>query len=407
VSRRRTAGVLLAGQVAYRGAVAAYTLLLVHRLGRAEYGDVSYLLAIAAMLTVVADGGFSRLLVRDVARSAEGDHAIVRPILVLRAAWVGVVAVVFALVCLVAGLPGPGWAIAALVAIVAFEASAFGLESAGVGAELPWRVAAPQLAGAAVLLAASGAFLAGLDASIGRALAAFGLASATKLAGQLLLWRTALGTGGEGWDRERAWRWTRQAFPFLLLALLGTLYYRIDMVILHARQGAAETASYGAAYRVVDALLVLAGVAAASVSAHLSRLHAERPEEVLATWRRYAVQTMLALAVPLLLLGLFAYDVSEVAFGERYRRTAGEDLRLLVPGMLFMTLQVLNAAVLFTSDLQRRLVTMSLVQVALNVGLTYWLVGRSGSEGAALATTLSEAFTFCYFSAFLWLRFRR
>jgi Na+-driven multidrug efflux pump len=37
--------------------------------------------------------------------------------------------------------------------------------------------------------------------------------------------------------------------------------------------------------------------------------------------------------------------------------------------------------------------------------LTYWLVGTHGSNGAALATSVSEALTFIYFALFIRWRF--
>jgi O-antigen/teichoic acid export membrane protein len=72
-----------------------------------------------------------------------------------------------------------------------------------------------------------------------------------------------------------------------------------------------------------------------------------------------------------------------------------------------MLLQVVNASVLFSSDVQRLLVRLSFVHVAVNIALTWWLSGRYGSVGAAAATSISELFAFAYFGMVVWWLFRR
>jgi O-antigen/teichoic acid export membrane protein len=286
------------------------------------------------------------------------------------------------------------------------EGVAAGFEAACLGAERPRTIVGGQLAGAAVLAAAGVAAIASTSVSLPVSIAAFAGAGALKLAWQARAWRAVL-RAPAGAERGQRRAWIREAAPFLALAILGTIYYRIDLVILHAVAGPTESSSYGAAYRVVDASLMVAGVLMAAVSARLSRLHRDRPERVWPEWKRVVTRVGAAAVAPVVLMTVFAAPVAGLLFGARYRSAAGADLRLLAPGILFMVLQTVNATFLFTSHVQRRLLRYSLGHVVLNVVLTYVLVKAHGSTGAAAATTISEVLVFAYFALFVRASFSR
>lgn len=404
--RVRIGVILTLGQGALRGAVVALTVVLAHRFPERTFGDFVYLMALLNLLTIVADGGFSRLLIRDVARARGRGLGFVRSVAALRLAWTTLLILVSVLVLLVSETTD-----ASLVALLAlallFEAFAAGLEAAGIGAERPWRVVTGQLISAGVLAIGIVALLVTARPSLATAFLMIALAAGAKAAWQAWRWAGIL-RGGRVWpDRQTIAGWTKQTVPFLVLALLGAIYYRIDIVILYGVAGAKETASYGAAYRVVDAALLIGGVIAATVSAHVSRLHVERPERVWPEWRRYALKILVVSAGPLLLVTIFSEPICALVFGEAYRNTAGSDLRILAPGIVFMLLQLLNAAVLFTSDAQRFIVRLSFLHVLMNITLTYLLVVSYGSTGAALATSASEVITFVLFATMVWWLFGR
>jgi O-antigen/teichoic acid export membrane protein len=403
----RAAIALGLGQAIARGAVALYSLALVREFSPSVYGDFAYALAMLAILTALADGGFSRLLIRDAARVSASDRArVIPPLLVVRTIWSA--AVVLAAAGASAGGAvtfSAGFTIVLLLSLM-FEATAVGFEAAGIGTETPWRVAVGQLLGGTVLLGFVGVLLVTRPTPTA-ALAALACAAAVKLVWQLWAWRGELAFAARvvAWVQIR--HWVRQAIPYLVIIALGTIYYRIDIVILHARRGAAETAPYAAAYRLVDVVLVVGGVIAAAVSPHLSRIHHLEPGRVWGEWSRYVTRTAMVAVPGAFCVAIAAYPLARFLFGQDYADSAGEALRLLTPGIAFMLLQIINAAVLFTSDDQRFLLRMSLPHVLMNIGLTWWLVGLAGSAGAATATSISEAVTFFYFAAVIRWRLRQ
>jgi O-antigen/teichoic acid export membrane protein len=369
------------------------------------YGNFALASAVLAVALVVADGGFSRLLVRDVARAGPAQGVIVRRLLLARIAWIAIIG----------GAAFVGWSAGAtrasvalfgvFVVVVVAESVAAGFEYGAVGAERPRRVTIGQMLASVCLLAWTG--VVAIRPTVPLALAGFAVSAATRLVWQTLAWRSEI---------RRAPRAplqfveaVRASFPYLAIALIGTLYYRIDIVILHARQGAVETAPYAAAYRIVDAALVLGGVAAAAVMPHLSRLHVRDPGRVWVEWVHYVQRTAIVSGAACAVIAATSSWIAGVAFGEDYAQSSGSVLRLLAIGIPFMLLQVINAAVLFTGDdqIQIRLLRMSVVNLSFNVALTWWLAGTRGGEGAAIATSVSEVFTFAYFAWYIYREFGR
>jgi O-antigen/teichoic acid export membrane protein len=252
------------------------------------------------------------------------------------------------------------------------------------------------------LLAWAGVVLARPTVAV--ALAGFAVSASMRLVWQMLAWRREIWSASR--EPLKMADAVRTSVPFLAITLIGTLYYRIDIVILHARQGPAETAPYAAAYRFVDAALVIGGVAAAAIMPHLSRLHARNPDRVWVEWLRYVRRTAVASIAACAVLAAASSSIASVVFGGDYAESSGTVLRLLALGIPFMLLQVVNAAVLFSGDDQIRLVRRSLVTLALNVALTWWLAGAHGAEGAAIATSASEAFTFLFFASLIRQQFK-
>lgn len=400
----RLAATLAIGQAAGRGALAIALLILVRHLTQEQFGDLALALAVVGILMTVADAGFGRLIVRNVARSDREPMAVVFELLRVRLAALVVVVVGAgaALAVLPTPLSGPvaGLAVAYLIG----EALAFGFESASVGAERPWRFVVAQ-SGAALVLLTGTIVLAwtGL-ATLNYALAVLAGASAVKVCTHLVLWRSRSPTVRASISGSRVIGLYREALPFLGLTLLATVYYRIGVITLHAVQGARETASYAAALRVVDAVAIVAAVTFSAMSPSLSRAHRDSPGSIWIVWRR-ATGKCAAVVCPLAVLGAIAAPtLARVLFGGEYEQTAGEDLRLLMPGIALMVLQAFSAAVVFMADDHRNVLRLTTFNVAICVLASIGLSSAFGSAGAAMALSIAELISFV---SFAWLIRRR
>ena len=402
--RFRLAGPLALGQGLGRGALAVALVVLVRELRAVDFGNLALGLAIAQVLVTVADGGFSRLLVRDVARGVGSGSTVVRRLLGARLYAVVIVGVLstagFAL------LPGPfsGGMIALLEAYLVTESIAFGFENAAVGFERPWRFVSAQAAAGIALLGGLAALVATGGAALTSAMAVLAGASAIKVVTHLCLWRLHLGASGA--VRRPLGQLYREALPFLSLTLLATVYYRIGVIALHAVKGAAATASYAAALRVVDLVGIAAGVAFSSASPALSRLHSGQPDAVYVVWRRTVAKIAL-IAVPLaVVVALASVPIARLLFGGAYSHPTGVQLRILAPGMALMMLQSVSAAVVFMADGQRGVISLTCVNVSVCVIGSIVLSAALGADGAALALTAAEALSFTSFVVLIHHRHR-
>lgn len=398
-------GVLAIGQLAGRGSLALALLVLIRELSPARFGDLALALSLVAILATVADAGFSRLIVRDAARAGAMVAPVVRRLLRLRLGAVAVV-VLLAAAAVAAGTTPFALEVGLLaVAYLALESVAVGFEHAAAGAERPWRFVVAQVAGAVALLGGVAALAAADAVTLASALTVLAAGSAAKVGGHLLAWRGgARDARAEPPDGPRAV--FASALPFLGLALIATAYYRIGLIALYAIHGAEETASYAAALRIVDVIAIVAGLSFLGASPALSRMHRDRPAEIWLTWRRSAARVAIAAVPCALLVALVAEPLCGALFGAAYRTSSAADLRLLLPGAVFMVVQSVSAAAIFMSDDHRAVLRLGLMTLTVCALLSVGLSAAYGSTGAAIAMSVAELISFTTFALLLRHRHR-
>jgi len=385
---------LALGQAVGRGSLALAMLLLVRALSPREYGQLALTVAIVSILVAVADGGFSRLLVRDLARAGDGGAADVWRVLGVRSGAVIAVTVLVACAGAVSGRATLGY-VGLSCAFLAGEALSFGFESAAVGLERPWRFVAAQAAGAAALLTGIGT-LAALDAiTLESVLAMLAAASIVRTSAHAAIWgvrrRARPGWRG-GPPAAELWK---AALPFLALSVMTTMHYRLGVVVCYVLQGSEETAPYAAAVRVLDVAGVLGAIAFSAVAPVFSRAHQVGGAEVWRLWRRYVMRMALAAVPAAVALAIAGRPLAGLLFGERYADSAGADLSLLAPAAAFFVLLSVSSVVLYMDDRSGGLIRLTAWNLALNLALTVSLTALGGHHGTAAAVSLGEFVSFC------------
>jgi O-antigen/teichoic acid export membrane protein len=187
----------------------------------------------------------------------------------------------------------------------------------------------------------------------------------------------------------------RRAPPFILYAIFGTIYYRMDTVLLSKMTDATVVGWYGAAYRLFDTMVFLPSIVAATVMfpilarlsegsrAHLTRAIAE------------GSKVMLIAGVPIA-AGLFqlAHPVVLFIYGGGNFNGAADALRWLAPGLLVLYLNSILGVALVSLNLERRLATVAVMAAVFNVGANIFLIPRYQHIGAAAVTSLTEVLVF-------------
>ncbi len=181
----------------------------------------------------------------------------------------------------------------------------------------------------------------------------------------------------------------RQTIPFGLVMIGFTLYYRVDMVMLRWLQGAAEVGRYSAAYRFLDAVLVLGHALGGTFYPRLSRL-ASRDAQAVPSLIEVTFRPMFALGLPLAVGTFCIADPLVLAlFGRDFAGAAGP-LRILIWGAIPLMLIIIPNHALNAADRVWSLAGVYWLSVALNVLANLFFIPRWGAEGASGATLLCE-----------------
>jgi O-antigen/teichoic acid export membrane protein len=393
------------GQALGRGAVAIYTIAMIRELSRAGYGDFAYALALVGIGVSLGDGGFARLMIREIARS-DRVSALAREMLLVRSLFAVGVAVVFSLTALAGVLPFRMEFAAAVGAYLLLETLAAGYEAAAVGSERPYRFVAAQAASAVALAIAGWAVAQQPSPLPEHAMLGLVFASVVRFGVGWVQWHAGQADRGRPLDRLPVRDWFRDALPFLGLAALVAIYYRSNVIILHAMHGAAETAPYAAALRIFDAVTILGGLAFAAVSPVISRAHAQDPGRIWSLWTTMIVRMAVPAVAVAVVTAALAPQITDLLFGPGYARETSRALTILAPAMGLVILQNLTGAVVLMADRHGAVLRLTAVNLTLALLAAIVLCRLYKSDGAAMATVLAELLSFTTFAVLVARRYR-
>jgi len=178
------------------------------------------------------------------------------------------------------------------------------------------------------------------------------------------------------------------ALPQGGIIILGTLYFRIDLVLLSLLRSDAEVALYAAAYKVVEVLTVLPLLFMFTLFPELARTTPRSPrlKEIV----QIASTAMQLLALPVAVYFMvFAEPVIEIVGGPEFA-DAAPVLRILMisAALVFPATVFFNALVALGR--QKTLFWFLLAVLAVNIPLNFVLIPVAGAQGAAISVAISE-----------------
>ena len=385
----RNTGVQAVADILGKLATLAFYAVMARELGQAGFGDFSFALSLALLLTVYAGFGTDQLITRSVARERHTAPRLLTDALAVKVG-LGVLGLVAAVAfTFAAGYDAEVRATTALLsaaAIVELAAKSYyatfqGLDdmrpvaasflvqryvtaAVGVAAMLAGagvvEVAAIYLGGALLALAYVGVRLARIrvrprrDVSVGRA-------------GALIRASAALGVS----------------------LILETALFRIDAVMLSLMKGNVAVGLYGVAYRLLESTLFISYTFVAALLPTLSRLTRHSTPSIAES---YEVGLKL-IASALLPLGavfvLFPEPIITILYSSAYA-DATSAVRLLGVAAAFYGVSYLSAYVLISQGRMRVLPWITLAVLVLNVGLNLVLIPIYSFDGAAAVTSVSQ-----------------
>lgn len=198
------------------------------------------------------------------------------------------------------------------------------------------------------------------------------------------------------WNRNFTLAILKQSAPFALLVLLMASYNRIDPILLRKLSGAAEAGIYAGAFRLLDALTMVAYLVSVPLLPVFSRLCTRRGEasqpKALADAIRIVFWPMMMFAVGVAVAGaVWARPIMDWLYhgsGEGYVAA----FRVIIFGLIPICLSYIFGTLLTADGRLRQLNILATFSLALNVGVNLLLIPRLGAVGSAIASLSTQSF---------------
>jgi O-antigen/teichoic acid export membrane protein len=174
------------------------------------------------------------------------------------------------------------------------------------------------------------------------------------------------------------------------LLTLSILYFRVDVLLVGALRGAADTGLYAAALTIYSTALLLPEAALAAVYPRLAASFSRSPEGYVEASKKCARVLVVAMLPVMAALVMFAAPLLDLVYGERFAGGVVA-LRLLA---LSLPLHALNGALgqaLQAGHLQSVVLKVVTTTLAAHIALNLVLISIYGIAGAPMALLLSSA----------------
>lgn len=391
-------GMLFAGQLVVKILGLVWIAIIARHLGDAGFGYLSYALSLAGLFGVLVEFGFSYVLTRAVARSPGETAACVSNILGMRLALTCVSVPLTLAASLYTGATS-STLLPVLIAALATAVAGIGATSTSVffGRE---RMEYPSviMVGSKVASILIGLLVVRMGGGIVWIALLFLLEPLMNLVISIPILSREFGVRFVPvFRRSSGMPLFREALPFVLTMALGMIYFRIDVVMLSAMQGAQAVGWYSAGYRLLEGLVYLPGAFINTLFPVMARLKSSSDAKLAPAVSR-AWEFMAALALPAALtLIILSEGIVAVLFGDQFMETVPV-LRLIGAALFFVFVNNLLGTMLGAIDRQMAHFYASLAGVVVNVLLNLWWIPKYAHVGAAGATLLTQGLVFALLS---------
>lgn len=181
------------------------------------------------------------------------------------------------------------------------------------------------------------------------------------------------------------------AIPLGLAAQFVVIYFRADAVMVDAISGEAAAGQYGAAYRLLEAFMLISTLVTTVVYPRLSALFHERRSQEFASVLGWSIAAVTGIGVVVAAgLYIFADAIMLILKGDESFLPAAGALRILALVAPFMCINGLLSISMSASDDQRMLAVFLGIAAAMNISLNLILIPGMSFVGAAIATLVTE-----------------
>lgn len=185
------------------------------------------------------------------------------------------------------------------------------------------------------------------------------------------------------------WRWLADSLPIAVGFALGTLYFRIDMLLLSLLDSVRAVGLYGVGYKLGDLLASVSMGLLGPVFALFVRAWPEHEGLFWRNWRGTFVLLTITGVGASAGFAVFAAPIVATLFGPEYEQAAGA-ARLVVIGCALNFFNALFVATLVAVGRTRTYIVAALAGLLANVAINLVVIPRYSYLGAAWVTLVTE-----------------
>ena len=184
----------------------------------------------------------------------------------------------------------------------------------------------------------------------------------------------------------------RHSAPFALLVLLMASYNRIDPILLRSMASDADAGIYAGAFRLLDALTMVAYLVSVPLLPVFSRLCHEREKGEIADVIRLVFWPLMLFSFVTAALGaFFAEPLMQWLYPEHYAPYIPV-FRLLIFGLIPIGLTYIFGTLLTAGGCLRQLNIFAASSLGINLVVNLMLIPRFGAMGSAVASLTAQTF---------------
>jgi O-antigen/teichoic acid export membrane protein len=189
----------------------------------------------------------------------------------------------------------------------------------------------------------------------------------------------------------------RNAIPFFAFWVLGSLYYRLDTILLSKLTSAAVLGWYGAAYRLFDTLVFLPNIIASAILFPILSQLSTQSRPALRRAMAKGLDIILIVGVPIS-VGLFtlAEPIIQTIYREPEFLNAVPALQWLAVGLLLLYVNSILGVTLVSLNEEKKLTVVAGLALVLNLSLNLALIPIYQHVGAAATTAATEGLILVY-----------
>ncbi len=365
-------------------------LLAARKLGETDYGKFCFALAFVTLFEVLISAGFSRLMVREVARDKSAVKEYVGnilPMMMIAAALA--VAIIFWVAGVQQTSPDGRLAVQILGVSMVFKTFSFFFRSLFRAYEIfQWETLTTLVERVSLFVAGAGVLYAGFG--LVALCSVFPIIRGLNLLITVFVISKMVVVPRLAWDWQAWKRIVRNSIPFALTAVTFTMYYRIDTIMISFLRGDKEVGWYNAAYQLIEGLILIATVISPVVFVRFSVLYIHSKESLKILFEK-VLRYLLVIAVPISVLGVILAPRGILfLYGPQYL-ASGLALQTMIVGTVFIFIRILCGTMLGAVDRQTVYLKIVGASLVFNIGTNFFLIPRYGAFGASIATLLTES----------------